>query len=417
MSTLFGGSDQNAAPRSKSMRGMLARGHLRLVIFAVLLAAIGLMVSGSFLIRGYAAANVSLTARTVAYTVEPAVLFNDRTAVQEAIGSIGGTGSIDQIEVFAASGERLANWQRPHDGVGGWFEEFVSELLWVGPASVEIAYDDQVIGSVRVFGSSAAILRYGFAGIIIALCCLGLTIIATSILARRLEENVIAPLEHVSAVAHDVRSQRNFDRRVSPSGIEEIDRLGQDFNALLNELQSWHKSLTSENQKLAHRADHDTMTGLGNRSRFNRELEDLVERGKETEQAFALLYVDTDNFKEINDTHGHDVGDVAIRTIAERLQLSVRNKQSVFRLGGDEFAVLVEEIADDGAIARIVDRIRRNMASPFSVAISNERKLTVSIGTATFPQDGRTGLALMRVADARMYEQKRMREGNSNESD
>jgi len=389
------------------LRELLARGHFRLVILAVILAAVTLTISGVVLIRSHSAANAALTARTVSYAVEPAVLFGDREAVQETIETIGNAGTAGQIAVIDEAGDVLASWEHEHDGLAGSFERALGQVLRGRAEVVPVASDGREIGAVIVRGSLADTLGYATTGFIIGLCCLGLTIIATRVLARRLEEAVVAPLEHVGEIAHAVRADRSFGRRVSVSGIAEIDRLARDFNALLAELQSWHQALLSENVELARRAEHDALTGLAGRRRFERESEQVIRRAREEGMSFAVLYLDCDEFKDINDTYGHDVGDMVLCAIADRLQNAVGERGHVYRFGGDEFAVVLHETGEEEEVERVCEAIRARMAEPFTLALRRERQLSISVGCAIYPRDGDGWRELLRLADQRMYREKR----------
>lgn len=165
--------------------------------------------------------------------------------------------------------------------------------------------------------------------------------------------------------------------------------------------------MTSENAELSRRADHDPLTGLGNRARFERMLEAAIKVASKSGRQVALIYLDCNGFKEINDAHGHDVGDAVICTIAERLRRSIRDRDRVFRLGGDEFAIVLDNLATPDAADRVAKRIRANMQEPVNVALQTERVLALSMGVAVYPQDGDTPRVLVRVADQRMYREKR----------
>ena len=158
---------------------------------------------------------------------------------------------------------------------------------------------------------------------------------------------------------------------------------------------------------MARRADHDPLTGLGNRARFERMLDASIKVAGKTGRHVALLYLDCDGFKAINDRHGHDVGDAVICTIAERLRRCIREKDRVFRLGGDEFAVVLDNLTSLDAVDRVAGRISASMDEPINVALGVEHRLALSIGMASYPEDGDTPRLLVRVADQRMYRVKR----------
>lgn len=407
-----------AAPQAnrESLRDILSRGHLRLVLLAVILAAVSLTVSGGVLLRGYANSNVELTARNVSYAVEPAMLFGDRDAVAEIVASLGDGEHIRAIEVTDSQDQLVGRWAREGEGFFYDVEALFGDVMTGRPQTVDVEFDGETIGTVTVYGSSRAMLRYGLSAFIIALACLALTVLATRILARRLEQEVLSPIEHVSELAHEVRTQRAFDRRVETYGVTEIDQLGADFNALLSQLQSWHETLTTENVELTHRVEHDPLTGLGNRERFRRMLETAIEDAERDNESVAVLYIDIDNFKEINDSYGHDVGDAAICAVADHLQRSTSKKGTVFRLGGDEFAMLLTGAPTPDVIERVITRIRGNLSTPFNVALSQEHELSVSIGVASYPDDGESARKLLRAADRRMYDVKRGRKNSGSDT-
>jgi len=403
-----------SAARLLTIREMLGRVHLRLILFAVLLAAASLTLSGGLVIRSYAQRNLDLVARTVAYTVEPAVVFGDRQAILEGIASVADSGGVQQVEVRDPAGRILATWTNPRAGLPDWLMATGNSLLWRRPATAPLLHSGARIGEVRITGNPEALLRFALAGAIIALTTLALTVIATRILARRLQRDVIGPLEHVAEVAHAVRTERSFDRRVPVAGIAEIDRFGQDFNALLAELQGWHATMTRENAELAERVLLDPLTGLGNRAAFEAALARAVTDAVTTSQSFAVLYCDVDQFKAINDDHGHDGGDAALVAVAERLQAVLRQDDQAFRLDGDEFAVLLAPVGADETACRIAARLGQAMTPPIALPGGQAVCTGLSVGIATYPDDGLAPEELLRRADRAMYSDKRARSQNKN---
>ena len=398
-------------PKLPTLRDLLARAHLRLILFAVALATASLVLSGVMVIRSYAQRNLELVARTVAYTVEPAVIFEDRDAIREGIVSVATARGVDRVEVRDPRGQMLAQWQNPHSGPLAWLSRPANAFVWPDPAISLVRRSDATIAEVRIYGDSEGILRYTLAGTIIALACLALTVMATRILARRLQSEVVRPLEHVAEVAHAVRRDRAFEKRVPSSGIAEIDRFGRDFNALLAELQGWHAGLTSENAELARRATHDNLTGLGNRQLFDQHLAETIAQSQRTGTAFALLYLDVDRFKAINDNYGHDSGDSALIAVAERLRSAIRQVDQAYRLGGDEFAVVLAPLFNQAHVDGVVERIRLAMAQAYRLPNGLAVTSVLSVGVAIYPEQADTADALVKSADSAMYADKQSRQG------
>ncbi len=396
-----------STPQLPTLRQLLARVHLRLILFAVALAAASMVVSGVIVIRNHAHRNLELIARTVAYTVEPAVVFDDRQAIREAILPVVSVAGVGRVEVRDAAGQMLARWDPEELGYRSVIARTADRVFWPKPTVRRIERDGVTIAEVRIHGNSKSILRYALSGAMIALSCIILTVFATRILARRLQRDVIDPLDHVAEVAHAVRRDRAFEKRVPSSGIAEIDRFGQDFNALLAELQGWHAGLTSENAELARRATHDGLTGLGNRALFEQSLGEAIGASQYGGESFAVLYLDVDGFKAINDRHGHASGDAALIAVAERLRDAIRQIDRAFRLGGDEFAVLLAPFEDPAHVDGVLARIRLAMEQPFRLPSGLFATSTLSIGVAVYPDDGRSPQDLLRRADAEMYKHKK----------
>lgn len=398
-------------PDRPTLRQLLARVHLRLILFAVLLAAACLMLSGGLVIRNYAQRNLDLVARSVAYTVEPAVVFGDRPAIVEGVASVAGVRDVARVEVRDPAGAVLADWTNPHTAVPGWLSKQASGLIWPRPVRAEVVRAGTMLAEVRITGNPEGLLRFILAGSIIALLTLALTILASRSLARRLQSYVVTPLEQVADVAHVVRRERTFDRRVPEAGIVEIDQFARDFNALLAELQGWHASIAREHAELAQLALQDPLTGLGNRAAFEADLSAAVEATIKGGQAFAVLYCDVDRFKAINDEYGHGAGDAVLVEIAARMKAALRQNDQAYRPGGDEFAILLNPAGQGEPARRVCERLSAAMTAPVTLADGQSVCVTLSVGVATYPDDGLAPADLLRRADRAMYREKRTRAG------
>jgi diguanylate cyclase (GGDEF)-like protein/PAS domain S-box-containing protein len=159
-------------------------------------------------------------------------------------------------------------------------------------------------------------------------------------------------------------------------------------------------------QRIAYMAQHDALTGLPNRSLCQERLKMSIDQARRSGQKVAVLFVDLDRFKNINDSLGHHVGDGLLRSIASRLLNVVRNGDTVARLGGDEFVVILNGIADVEEIGKIVDqRLISLIRKPHQVD-GAELNISCSVGVAVYPDDGEDIDRLMRHADVAMYQAK-----------
>lgn len=168
-------------------------------------------------------------------------------------------------------------------------------------------------------------------------------------------------------------------------------------------------ALWQAEEELRFLAHHDPLTGLANRALFNDRLDTALRAARRHNSTLALLFLDIDDFKGINDVHGHAAGDRVLCTIARRLEGCVRETDTVARMGGDEFTVLLTDIQSEGAVSETVARILAVMAEPLDAQSGAANMPSCSIGIACYPADGEDADTLLSHADDDMYRIKRHR--------
>lgn len=156
-------------------------------------------------------------------------------------------------------------------------------------------------------------------------------------------------------------------------------------------------------------AHHDSLTELANRSLFYERLDSALRSAHRYQSELALLFLDIDNFKRLNDVHGHAMGDRVLCTVARRLEGCVRETDTVARMGGDEFIVLLTDIQSEAVVPDKVDEILTVLSQPLSVESGDLSMPSCSIGVAIYPADGEDADMLMARADVDMYQIKRGR--------
>lgn len=164
--------------------------------------------------------------------------------------------------------------------------------------------------------------------------------------------------------------------------------------------------LKETQQKLEQLASFDSLTGLPNRRLLHDRLEQALLRAERHRVSMALMFIDLDEFKEVNDTLGHDVGDSLLREVAVRLATCIRASDTIGRVGGDEFVVVLEDACLPSDAVRIGQRIVTSLATPFDLN-GHRVRTAASVGIAIYPPDGTTATALLKNADVAMYKAKR----------
>jgi diguanylate cyclase (GGDEF)-like protein len=246
---------------------------------------------------------------------------------------------------------------------------------------------------------------------------LGLSMLAFGpLVARRLVRALVIPLRRLTEGAAILGAGNMAHRIECGRGNEfgnEFGELARDFNRMAGLLQQYMMQLRESNElleqrvaartaELAHQAGHDPLTGLANRTRIHQFMDDAIKAARRRGEMFALLLLDLDSFKDVNDSLGHDSGDRLLREVARRLQEQVREGDMAARLGGDEFCLLLRDIDDAEQAAEVAQRCLDALAEPLALkgmAIG----VRGSIGIALYPDDAGETNALLMAADTAMY--------------
>lgn len=189
----------------------------------------------------------------------------------------------------------------------------------------------------------------------------------------------------------------DLSHRVTVDGQDELEQLAGTFNAMAERLEKSQAALEAL-------STHDGLTGLYNHREFQRQMDGAIAHFRRYGRPFALLMLDLDHFKVVNDTHGHQAGDEVLRAVADRIRAEVRPTDQVARYGGEEFAVILSETPGPGALA-VAERIRAAIAAR-PIAFGEGAvpiTITISIGVAAFPEDAGSGTQIVAAADQALY--------------
>jgi len=277
-------------------------------------------------------------------------------------------------------------------------------IIFVGGSRAELMSQYLAMQSEALATADRRVVFYSFiaVGIVIAVIILGS--LAGNQLVRYLTNPILRLRDHARAIGRGQFEDFNI--------VERTDEIGE----LAKAIYSMADDLEMQNQSVKFLAFHDPLTGLANRVNFQSQLETKLHEAETHLQSIALLFVDVDDFKEINDSRGHDVGDRALRMIADRLSRSVNAASKQFdhvhlaRVGGDEFTVVVGNLENNEQAARLAEDLLKRIAEPI-VVDEQLFNISSSIGIAVYPQDGETASSLLNNADAAMYRSKNLGKG------
>lgn len=238
-----------------------------------------------------------------------------------------------------------------------------------------------------------------------------LTLVWVSRLRRRVRIQVAAlqraaetaqAIRDLSQAMQNVSKEERFDREVSVQGSEDVAQLVVGFNSMIGELRQRELAKQRAEAKLQQMALVDELTGLPNRRLLFDRLAQSLARARRDKCRLALLFIDLDGFKLVNDNLGHAIGDALLSEVAKRLQAGSRESDTVARIGGDEFSVILDHIQENDDASKVAENLLDALRKPFQID-GHSVHVGASIGISIFPDHGDEGGYLLQQADCAMY--------------
>lgn len=377
------------------------------VVITMTLVWILLCAASVLTLKQYAQKNLELTGATMSHSLAAALVFNDATAASETLATLGKQGQYAAAEVLDNHNRRFASWRyNPNDNPDT-LGKLVNSLLFPLPVTQPVWHNGKIIGEVQLTARDNLISHFIWMSFAVLTGCILFASVIALLITRSLHNGVVTALQNITDVVHDVRTNRNFSRRVPDERIAEFHHFAQDFNSLLDEMEEWQLKLQAKNAQLMRTAMHDPLTGLTNRAAFRNSIATLMEDTSARTNS-ALLFMDGDNFKFINDTWGHAAGDCVLIEVARRLvEFSGKHYQS-YRLGGDEFAVILYDVSSEDEVKNLCAELSRQFSSPFDLHNGHSVMMSLSIGYA-LTWENHTVETLLEQADHNMYRVKNQR--------
>lgn len=357
-------------------------------------------------------------------SVNSALLSNDAKAAQGALDGLRTVRDVLRAEIYDKSGHLFASYARENNTfnaplsfdpsqyekaahLGSLALDHVSPVLSVSP-------DKEQIGTITIrlnLVDAYTHLAYQI-GILLLVGLFSFTLIAA--LLTKLQKSITLPLLSLTEAMHKVSKDGDFSARATLVSQDEIGELASVFNQMLDELSKRENSLHQElkerrriEERLSEIAHFDSVSNLPNRYSFNSQIDRALINFKYDLEKFALMFLDLDNFKYVNDTFGHHAGDLLLARVAERLRGSLRQEDYIARLGGDEFAIIMYDFIGISQISSVSGKILAALQQPFFLE-GHEAFIGASIGITICPDNGEDRETLQRQADSAMYQAKNL---------
>lgn len=334
--------------------------------------------------------------------------FSDRKAAAEVLEALRREPPVVSACLYDARGVVFSEYQRSA-GVAPCPQQFQTRSIIKNDfrqVNRSIRRDTEFVGSIEVTADMRELKYRNYRIVVIAI---GLALISLSLAAcsgALLQRRISRPVIQLAAAMNRVTKDGTFEARVGVEGAREIAQLAAGFNRMVAELERRSQIARAAESQLLEQARTDELTGLPNRRYLLERLPQELERAKREAWRVALLYIDLDGFKLVNDSLGHGVGDLLLRAVASRLKSRVRMTDTLARVGGDEFTVILTgiESPEDATVA--ANGLIQSLSRPFVIE-GNEITVGASIGISTRMSSGMEDPDLLKQADSAMYAAKK----------
>lgn len=338
--------------------------------------------------------------KMLAPNITTALMFDDIAAIQELINPILMRTDIISVIVSDVSGKQLAIASSISPSQSNEHSFEVSSAL---------SFESQQYGELKIRTNNSYINDRNAFYTKFSIALILFTFTVSLLLSLLLRRRFLSPILYLADTAQEITRSNNYSLRAQQLSLDEVGQLTDCFNNMLHTIEQRDKSLENQvqirtkeledaNDQLYTFAYKDGLTGLPNRRYFYEKLSSLVNRNID----FTLIFLDLDGFKEVNDSLGHDFGDLLLKEAAERLKTCITKKDIVARLGGDEFTLILEGVNDVTYSSKVAAMVKNDLNLPMK--IKNEQvHISASLGITFYPTDGTTVDEMVKRADQAMY--------------
>jgi diguanylate cyclase (GGDEF)-like protein len=390
-------TSRKATIQSKLVLIIVTISTLSLLLAATLFTLVQLQEHRSSLIE-----SLTSTAKITAENVQAAILFSDESDANKILAEFSNDSRILTAAIYTSDKQLFASYDVSKENIAVLYKfaeenksyQFENDLFHLYQP-ISIQGEGNIIGYVYLKANLDSVYQQLKQNILVITIIVFSVLILTILLTSKLQKLISAPILDLAQATKTIKNEKNYGLRVEHNDYLEIQQLSDGFNSMLSEIQE-------RDNHLQHLAMYDELTGLHNRKYFIDILHQAIARGSRKSQQHAVLFLDLDRFKHVNDSLGHSVGDEILQQTSKRLTFITRDDDIVARFGGDEFIFLLQDIPSLHHVAEVTDRILEKLRAPFTYR-NHSIVMTPSIGISLYPDNGKTPDDLLKKADTAMY--------------
>lgn len=339
----------------------------------------------------------------VGESVAAAMAFRDEKASLETLTALKNEKSLVEVHLILSDGTLLQSYGKK--------KEFFYRPLKVTPIAKEsfegsliiveqpIYLRNEFVGSIKLVKTLKSfydkLTMYWLTTLLVFL----IGFLLARWVAMGISRMITEPLLSLTNITKKIMQEEDYKTPILIDTNDEIGSLARSFSQMMSQIRSRDK-------KLKNLAYYDKVTGIQNRHFFEERIKQMIYNAQKYKTQCHLMMIDLDDFKIVNDTLGHHIGDLLLKHVSEQLTQALRSDDTIFRIGGDEFAVLVDTLENEKAVGLIAQKIIKVVSTPVNIE-GHEVKVGASIGISCFPRFAKDVITLMSTADIAMYEAKK----------
>lgn len=387
---------------TNSLESLFRRSQFSIFAITFLICTLTFASISVFTVRSFVTQNLVLLSKTVSERVEPALVFKDSITLDAIMDEYTHNYSIRRIEVYNQNNEKIASDSSSFQHYS-FIQKLFDDFFFKEPVDVDVYHNGIRVGEVLIYASSHEIISFVIKILLGLLIGMLFMLFALWFSVNAIYRTIMRAILPITQIAQLVSQQKAYNLRFPKNQIQEFNHLNAVFNELLEEIQKWHTRLQSENSQLTHQVQHDDLTKLPNRNYFYQVLCEVFDNPLKRKEA-ALIFIDNNNFKGINDKYGHLVGDAVLKEMAIRLRQSIRQHDFVARLSGDEFAIIINSVQKVEHLVSIAENLIKCANQPL-IYKDQEVYFSFSLGIA-IAKEAQTPEDFISQADQAMYKAK-----------
>jgi len=344
-------------------------------------------------------------AKITAESVQASVLFGIKDDAETILSEFKNDPRIRTAAIYISKKELFASYNLTQENISVLYDFFDNELYKFENdflhlyQPITIQGKGNVIGYIYLKASLDSIHQQLKNNILVTIIIVLSVLVVSVLLTSKLQKIISDPILELLKATNTIKQNKDYSIRVERGDCLEIQQLCDGFNSMLEEIQD-------RDEHLEHFAMYDELTSLPNKKYYLDTLNKAIAKGTRKSQRHAVIFLDLDRFKRVNDSLGHHVGDDLLKKVAERFKFAIRDDDFVARFGGDESMFLLQDITSSLQASEASDRIMEVLSEPFNVS-NHDIVVTASIGISIYPENGMTSEELLKNADIAMYRSKK----------